>query len=279
MPVIALTHEMGSLAKDVALKLAEASGLAVMRHEVLENVAGRMHVPGSLISRLREGKAGLVERLSTDTERVAVYTEQELYTLASRGNIVLRGWGATAVLRAVPHVVTVRVTRSFDKRVDWLMEHLGTDDRSFAEAEVRRSDNAHSSRMHSLYDVTWGDPLLYDVVLNTDRLSVDTCVATIQQLAARPEFQETVASRALLADLALSAQVRAALKDLAATSDLRIGLEARDGTVLLSGIVLNDTERAAAEQVATAVAGVSRVDNQLRLMSTKRRFASTDARI
>ena len=82
MPVVAMTQEMGSLSKDVALKLAEASGLAVMRHEVLESVAGKMHVPGSLISRLREGKAGLVERLSTDQERVAVYTAQEVYTLA-----------------------------------------------------------------------------------------------------------------------------------------------------------------------------------------------------
>src|SRR6478736_9114155 len=105
MPVIAMTQEMGSLAKDVALQLAQAANLAVMRHEVLENVAGRMHVPGSLISRLREGKAGLVERLSTDQERVAVYTAQEVYALASRGNIVLRGWGTTQLLRKVPHVL------------------------------------------------------------------------------------------------------------------------------------------------------------------------------
>ena len=34
MPVIAMTQEMGSLAKDVSLQLAEAMGLAVMRHEV-----------------------------------------------------------------------------------------------------------------------------------------------------------------------------------------------------------------------------------------------------
>lgn len=279
MPVIAMTHEMGSLAKDVALKLAEESGLAVMRHEVLENVAGKMHVPTSLISRLREGKAGLVERLSTDQERVAVYTEEELYTLAARGNIVLRGWGATAVLRRVPHVVTVRITRSFERRVAWLMDHLGTDDKSFAEAEVRRSDNAHASRMHSLYGVTWGDPTLYDMVLNTDRVSIDSAVAMIQQLAARPEFQETDASRAMLADLALSAQVRAALKDAAATNDLRISIEAHGAAVTLSGIVLNDAERAAAAQVAAQVAGVSRVDNQLRVMVVNRRFASTDAKL
>jgi cytidylate kinase len=265
---------MGSLAKDVALQLAQAAGLSVMRHEVLDNVASKMHVPGSLISRLRAGKAGLVERLSTDQERVAIYTEQELYALASRGNVVLRGWGATALLRAVPHVVTVRVTRSFDQRVDWLMEHLGTDDRSFAQAEVRRSDHAHASRMHSLYGVTWGDPVLHDLVLNTDRLSVDTCVALIQQLAARPEFQETPASHAMLANLTLAAAARAALKDDPSTSDLRIAIESDAGTVILSGIVLNEQERAAAARVAATVPGATGVDDRLRLMVVKRRFAS-----
>ena len=274
MPVIAMTQEMGSLAKDVALRLAQASGLAVMRHEVLENVASKMHVPGSLISRLREGKAGLVERLSTDQERVAIYTEQELYALAARGNVVLRGWGASALLRTVPHVVTVRVTRSFDKRVAWVMEHLGTDDRSFAESEVQRSDHAHASRMHSLYGVTWGDPVLYDIVLNTERLSVDSCVAVLQQLAARPEFQETAASKALLSDLALSAQVRAVLRDEQPTRELRITIASNSGTVVLGGIVINEHERAAAGRVAAAVPGVVGVDNQLRLMAVTRRFAS-----
>ena len=102
MPVIAMTQEMGSLAKDVALQLAQTANLAVMRHEVLEHVASRMHVPSSLISRLREGKAGLVERLTTDQQRVAVYTAEEVFALADSGNVVLRGWGATCLLRPVP---------------------------------------------------------------------------------------------------------------------------------------------------------------------------------
>ncbi|HEY5930739.1 MAG TPA: cytidylate kinase family protein, partial [Burkholderiales bacterium] len=164
MPVIAMTQEMGSLAKDVALQLAQTANLAVMRHEVVENVASRMHVPSSLISRLREGKAGLVERLTTDQQRVAVYTAQEVFALADKGNVVLRGWGATCLLRPVRHVLRVRVTRSFKARVGWLMDKLETDDESFAEAEVRRSDDAHAARMHAQFGVTWGDPLLYDLV-------------------------------------------------------------------------------------------------------------------
>lgn len=274
MPVIAMTQEMGSLAKDVSLQLAQTAQLAIMRHEVLENVAGRMHVPGSLISRLRDGKAGLVERLTTDRERVAVYTAQEVFALADKGNIVLRGWGATCLLRPVRHVLRVRVTRPFRQRVAWLMDHLGTDDEAFAEAEVRRSDSAHASRMHDQFGVTWGEPLLYDLVLNTDRLSVESCVEQIRQLASRPEFQETAESRAMLADLALNARIRAALKDHESTRDININIESKNGKAVLSGIVINAHESAEAARVASTVAGTINVDNQLRLMASSRRFAS-----
>ena len=272
MPVIALTQEMGSLAKDVALRLADVSGLATIRNEVVDNVAGRMQVPASLIRRLREGKAGLVERLSTDKDQVALFTAEEVFAQAVRGNVILRGWGATCLLRPVQHVLRVRVTRPFDQRVGWLMEHLGTDDREAAEGEVRRSDNAHASRMNAQFGVTWGDPLLYDLVLNTDRVSIDSCVEQIVHLSRRPEFQETPDSRAVLEGLALSARVRAALKANDSTRDVDVQIDSRAGAVTLSGIVANEQEKAESERVAAAVAGLGKVDNRLRLMAVTRKF-------
>jgi len=274
MPVIAMTQEMGSLAKDVALQLAQTLNLAVMRHEVVDHVAEKMNVPKSLINRLRGGKAGMVERLTTDQGSVALYSAEELFALADRGNVVLRGWGATCLLRPVPHVVCVRVTRSLKNRVEWLMGHLETDDAEFAEAEVRRSDQAHSSRMNDLYGVTWGDSRLYDLVLNTDRVSVASCVEQIATLVRRPEFAETPQSKALLANMALEARVQVALKDHAATNDINITVSADEGKLTLQGIVLNSEERTQTESVATGVAGVASVDNQLRLMASSRRFAS-----
>jgi len=274
MPVIAMTQEMGSLAKDVSLRLAESLGLAVMRHEAIERVADRAQVSTSLIGRLRDGKAGLVERLTTDKRSVALYTAEELFALADRGNVVLRGWGATCLLRPVPHVVCVRITRSFRKRVEWLMGHLGTDDVEFAEAELRRSDQAHASRMNDQFGVTWGDPVLYDLVLNTDRVSVESCVEQIRALVRRPEFAETAQSRDLLANMALEARVRVALKDDAETRDINVTIDANRGRVALRGIVLNAQERLQTESVAAAVPGVVGVDNQLRLMTTSRLFAS-----
>jgi cytidylate kinase len=275
MPVIAFTQEMGSLAKDVALRLAEEMELDTLRHEVVEHAASLMHVPKSLINRLREGKAGPIERLKVDRQSLAVYAAEELLEAAARGNIVLRGWGATCLLRPVPHVLCVRVTRSFDRRVDWLMTHFETDDRDFAENEVRRSDHAHAARMHELFGVTWGDPLLYDLVLNTDRLSIESCVQTIRHLVGRPEFAETPESAAQIAGMAIEAHIRSALRSNEQTHGVNITIECRHGQVVLSGIVISEQERQLTEQLAAAVRGVASVDNQLRVMRMPRIFPSS----
>ncbi len=274
MTVIALTEEMGSLATDVADHLAADLGLAVMRHEVIDNVSTRMHVPTSLINRLREGKAGTLERLRADKASLAVYMTEEVLEVAARGDVVLRGWGATCLLRAVPHVVCVRVTRPFAQRVAWLREQLGADDIAFVEEEIRRSDRAHAARMHAQFGVTWGDPLLYDLVLNTDRLSVETCARQIAALAQRPEFAETDASRAKLQNMALDARVRAALRADPATRDIDVTVASDAGRIVLAGIVLDADEMPAAERVARAVAGVAAVDNQLKVMARSRQFPS-----
>ena len=277
MPVIALTQGMGSLAQDIAEQLAGELQLSTLQHEVAERVANKMHVSKSLISRLRAGKAGTFERLTADRDSIAVYSAEEVLETAARGNVVLRGWGATCLLRAVPHVPCVRILRPFAKRVQWLMAELDTDDLDLAEAEIKRSDDANAARMHEQFGVTWGDPVLFDLVLNTDRLSVDTCVQQIKALLLRPEFAETAASRALLLDTALQAHVRSALRANEATHAIDITIDSVGGLVTLRGIVLHADERSTAEQVATGVRGVAAVDNQLRVMATSRLFPSARA--
>jgi cytidylate kinase len=274
MPVIALTQEMGSLAKDVAQQLADELHLSTLRHEVAEHVAQKMHVPRSLINRLREGNAGTIERLRADRASLAVYSAEEVLETAARGDVVLRGWGATCLLHAVPHVVCVRVTRPMKQRVEWLMKNLDTDDAESAEAEIRRSDQAHAARMHEQFGVIWGDPLLYDLVLNAERLSVESCVQQIKALVARPEFAETQSSLALLQNMAVQARVRAALRADETTRGVDVTVESEAGKLVLRGIVADAREKDASGAVAAAVPGVVSVDNQLRTMAGSRLFAS-----
>ncbi len=274
MPVIALTQGMGSLAQDVAEQLAEELQLSTLQHEVAERVAEKMHVSRSLINRLRAGKAGTIEKLRSDRHAMALYSAEEVLEAAAKGNVVIRGWGATQLLRSVPHIPCIRIMRPFDKRVQWLMDEIDTDDRSVAEAEIRRSDEANASRMQDQFGVTWNEPVLFDAVLNTDRLSVDSCVQTIRTLLTRPEFAETEQSRGLLQGLALSAHVRAALRASEHTHGVDVIIESSDGRVTLRGIVASAEEKAAAVQVSTGVTGVKAVDDQLRVMSRSKLFPS-----
>jgi cytidylate kinase len=275
MPVVAMTHEMGSLARDVALELAGRMGLKSLQHEVGDHIAERLHVPKSLIRRLREGKAGFLEKLRADEAAEAVFTAEEVLTIASEGNVVIRGWGATCLLRPVPHIPCVRVTRSVENRVRWLMEHVELDDAGAALQEIRRSDGAHAARMHERFGVTWGDPTLYDLTLNTDRLTIESCVEQIQHLLACPEFEETPASRAKLANMTLEARVRAALRNDPATHDVRVTIEADGSRVILRGIVVSQAEREATERVVRSVPAVTDIDDQLKLMAGSKMFPSS----
>lgn len=277
MPVIALTQGMGSLAQDIAEQLARELNLTTLQHEVAEHVAARMHVPKSLIGRLRMGRLGALERLTADRAAVAVYSAEDVLETAARGNVVLRGWGATALLRPVPHVPCIRIMRPFEQRVRWLMQQLDTDERELAENEIRRSDRANATRMHEQFGVDWGDPVLFDMVLNTERMSVDSCVQQIKALLARPEFAETESSRALLQGMALSARVRAALRSDESTQGVDVEIGAAGNRVTLNGIVVSAGERDAAARVAAAVAGVGDVDNRLRVMAMPRIFPSAES--
>jgi len=275
MPVVAMTHEMGSLARDVALELAAQLGLKSIQHEVGDLIAERMHVPKSLIRRLREGKAGLLEKFKVDEGSEAIFTAEEVLTIASEGDVVIRGWGATCLLRPVPHIPCVRVTRSVENRVRWLMENLDLDAPETALHEIRRSDRTHAARMHERFSVTWGDPVLYDLTLNTDRVSIESCVTQISHLLSRPEFQEPPETRATLENMTLEAHVRAALRGDTATHEVRVTIVADGGSVKMKGIVVSQLERDAVKRVASAVPGVTEVDDQLKLMAGSKMFPSS----
>jgi cytidylate kinase len=267
MAVIAMTQEMATLGKDVALGVCEALGLQQVRHEVGDVVAGRMQVKKSLIRRIREGKASKIERWAADEKTISIFTAEEVYDLAVKGNVLVRGWGATLLLREVPHIPCVQVCATMDLRVQRLMERLETDDEALARQEIVSDDAARAARMGEHFGVDWGDPTLYDLTINTERVSIPTAIEQVIALARAPEFQETPASRGKLEDLALRARARACLKADPRTSDIDVLVEARGGALTARGIVANETEKARVEEVLSKVAGAKGIANELRTMA------------
>ena len=158
MPIIAITREMGSLGKDVARGLGEALGLPVIYHEVIDHLADRMRVRKSHVIRLLDGSAGLFERLTADKTSLAIYTTDEIYGIAAsctnKGGAIIRGWGATHLLREIPHAVCVRVCAPFELRKARMMERLGSDDAERIAEEIRINDEAHSAIVRRHFGVS-----------------------------------------------------------------------------------------------------------------------------
>ena len=138
---------------------------------------------------------------------------------------------------------------------------------ALARREIDVDDAARAARMGEHFNVSWGDPTLYDLTLNTERVAIPACVDQVVALARSAAFQETPASRRYLEDLALQARARAALRADARTAGIDIVVEVKDGAVALRGIVVDDREKGLAEGVVAGLAGVKSLDNQLRTMA------------
>ena len=266
MPFVAMTREMGSLGKDVAAGLAERLGRQVVHHEIIDNLASKMRLRKSHVVRFLEGKSGIWERLTTDQTSLSIYTADETFALAESGKVaVIRGWGATHLLRPVPHVVSVRVCAPFEVRVQRMMERLNTDDRDFVENEIRMSEEAHAAITRRHFGLNWQDSENYDLVLNTERLTIDECVDEVMSLLDDPTFEETAGSRRVFSDLALCAHVRAALRQDPRTNRFQVSIKAQDGVVTLAGLIDPGQDPRHAVEVAAKVPAVNEVVNRMRL--------------
>jgi cytidylate kinase len=259
MAVIAMTREMGSLGKNVAAALTDQLGLAVVHHELVEHhLAGRLGVKESTVHRYLEGEASLLERWKIDKEKLSRYTAEEILELARKGNVVIRGWGAVAVLRGVPHVLRVRVCAPMPFRERVMAERLGLKSPSEATNEILQNDAAHARIMRGFFGVNWEDPQLYHVVLNSGSVPVDACVSIVRFLSERLEFQETEETRSMLADKLLEYRVRAALGD---DFDRPITIKAAQGKVTLTGTTMRPVGNV--EELVRAVPGVTEVENRI----------------
>jgi cytidylate kinase len=215
-------------------------------------------VQESAVHRYLEGEASLLERWKLDKEKLSRFTAEEILELAGKGNVVIRGWGATGVLRHIPHVLRVRLCADMGFRERVMMQRLGITNAAAARREIERSDAAHAGLVRSFFGVDWQNPLLYHLVLNTAIVPTETCVRMVRMLAERPEFQETEETRSKLADQLIESRVRAALGD---STSLPITIDVVRGKVTLTGTTVGKIGDV--EQLVRAVPGVTEVENRI----------------
>jgi cytidylate kinase len=261
-----MTREMGTLGKDVALGLAEALDLKIIHHELVEHdLAERLGVQESAVHHYLEGGASLLERWKIDKQRLSRYTALEILDLAQQGNIIIRGWGATALLRDVPNVLRIRICAPMAFRERVMMKRLGIKDARVVRREIERSDAAHSRILQGFFGLNWESPLLYHAVLNSEVVPVATCVKAVRLLAEDAAFQETPATRAALKDKLIEWNIRSVLAEQHASGLGMPGIEVSvdGGMVILSGTVTHPQLAKVVVQTVREVPGVVEVESRL----------------
>jgi osmotically-inducible protein OsmY len=116
------------------------------------------------------------------------------------------------------------------------------------------------------------DALLYHLVLNTERIPIDTCVKTVCQLAREPQFQDKAAIRSALGDRLLEHKVYAALTEHFGVDMDTITVSAARGRIILDGKTSKGSLRAKAEELAHKIEGVKDIHNRIARVASHGRF-------
>lgn len=240
MSIITISHEMGAGGPEIGTALARHLSYRYVDQELISEAARRYGLIEEKLSHLDETKPSLFERFDAETRRYITVLQTVLYEFAADDNVVLMGRGGQWLLRGIPHVLRVRVMAPFELRVKRMAkkmaEQMGETVNLRTITEMVRRDHAEKAgRSRYLYEVDVTDPALYDLVINTEKLSGEAFVETIAALVARPELAGTEAGRQLVADRALASQAQVALATHPETRKHRITVEAKRGVVTLEG--------------------------------------------
>ena len=265
MTVIAMTREMGTLGKDVAAGAAERLGIEVVHHELVEqHIAERLQTSESAVHRFLEGEASMWERWKIDTKRLSHFTAEEVLELATRGNVLIRGWGAAQLLRDVQHVICVRVCAPMANRIAEMKQRLGIDDDDAARREIERNDDAHARAVHRQFNVDWRDATGYDLVINTAHIPIEVGISLLQQLAKSGAFEPTDQSREALFDRLLQARIRTVLEERIGDSPIgsNLTVDVKSGEVTIEGVLSSGEKFQPALREILAIEGVKDVKNE-----------------
>lgn len=161
------------------------------------------------------------------------------------GNLLLQGGSPILRLRVIaPLGYRIRITR----------ERLGLN-HAEAVAHIERMDQDRRKWTRYLYGVDWEDPTLYDLIVNLGHIGIDDACRAVAGMIQGGAFELTPERQAVMDDLALGARAKAELALNPFTANLEVGVEARGGSVAVTGELYEQAEEV--ERVIRAIPGVT----------------------
>ena len=108
-------------------------------------------------------------------------TNDTIIRLAKMGRVIIVGHGAAVITNKIPGGVHVRLVGSLKKRKDSTKENLKCNDKE-VEDIIYKEDKGRRGYLKQNFGKDIDDPLLYDLVINTDLVSLTQAASLIGDL-------------------------------------------------------------------------------------------------
>jgi len=269
MAVITISREMGTGAYLVAREVAKRLKYTLVDGPKIAELALEYGLSADVLKRVDEKPPVYIT--AEDRLHAAYLNTIELILLecARKGNVVLYGRGAQDLLQGLGNVLRLRFIGPFDERVENFAEREWIDP-DLARELIRKSDHQRGGFIHFYFDRDWNDPLGYDLVFNTSRLSQASIVETIVAAARDPKLREAeTEALELLNDIVLCKKVETEILKSPGVENLHFRIFSSEGAVSLTGHVHTEQEKSAALAIASGVPGVASVKDRLQVVGYK----------
>jgi cytidylate kinase len=262
MSIVAISETAGSLGNEIGRRLAERLGYRFADREIIAKASERFGENVTDLRHAAEEKPTLWERLTDTQHRYKLFVEAIILEMAGGDNVVLAGLSSAIVLRPVPHALRVRADAPERIRADRVQQQQGLT-REAALDHVRQTDHERAARVKFLYHVSVDDPFLYDVAVNTERLTADEGARLLQEAVQQPRFQTSADSQRQIIDLGIVAGAKAAFRASPMIDPGEVFVSANGGYVSLSGAVDGEEGRQLAQEMVEKIPGVTGVLNEI----------------
>lgn len=170
MAVITISRESGARGSNIGQQLAERLGYFYVDRELIHEVSLEYGVRQDEFEHIYEHAPGLLERYSRRNQEIVQLIGRIMQGLAARDNIVIVCRDAFTVLRDYSDVLNVRVTARRNVRAARLQQDHNLSLKQ-AKTMLDRLDTERSKYIGAFYGLDWADSGLYDLGVNTTRLS------------------------------------------------------------------------------------------------------------
>ncbi|SRR6266545_261434 len=267
MPIITISREMGTGAYKIAKEVAKKLRYTLVDGQKIAELASQYDLAPEVLERADEKPPAYI---TADDRLHASYLntiELLLLDCAMKGNVIIYGRGGQDLFPSLRNVLRVRFIAPFDERVENFAEREWIDP-DLARELIRKNDHQRGGFIHFYFDRDWNDPLGYDLVYNTSRLSESSIVESIVSAAKDPKLKQAEPEAAeMLKSIILCKRVETALLKSPGITNMHFKIEAQDGEVILSGHVHTEEERKCAVKIANSVEGVQRVEDNLQVLA------------